>query len=293
MRYTFINQEVQRIHTPVRVMCSVLNVSRSGYYDWVNRSPSAHSQADATLLTHIQHLFEAKRRRYGSPRIQQALAQMGRRHSRKRVARLMQAQRWVARPRRRRVRTTQANPNHSPAPNVLNREFQADAPNRKWVSDITYIPTDEGDLYLSVTLDLFSKRVVGWAMEQTLEVPLTEKAFDMAVMSRRPAPGLLHHSDRGSQYTALSFRQRLTDHHCIASMSRKGNCWDNAPMESFFSTLEFECLSLTPFATRAHAQQEVFAFIEIFYNRDRLHSALDFRSPAEFEALAETISPVR
>ena len=197
-----------------------------------------------------------------------------------------------ARKKRRFVHTTRADPTHQPSANLLARDFQADQPNRKWVSDIKHIPTDEGDLYLAATLDLFSRRVVGWAMEDTLEASLTVKALAMALRQRQPAADALLHSDRGSQYTAAEYRQVLEQHDLQQSMSRKGNVWDNAAMEAFFSTLEFECLRGRRFATRAQAKTEVFSYIEAFYNRKRLHSTLGYVSPAEFEALKQPTSSV-
>jgi transposase InsO family protein len=197
-----------------------------------------------------------------------------------------------ARKKRRFVHTTQADPTHRPSANLLARDFQAAAPNRKWVSDIKHIPTDEGEVYLAVTLDLFSRRVVGWAMEDTLEATLTIKALTMALRSRQPAQDALLHSDRGSQYTAAGYRQLLAAHGLVQSMSRKGNCWDNAAMEAFFSTLAFECLQGRRFPTRAQAKTEVFSYIETFYNRKRLHSTLGYVSPEEFEARNQPISTV-
>lgn len=277
---------------PVRAMCEVLEVSRSGYYGWRKRDESPRAGEDQELGHEIERLYEQSGQRYGSPRVWQALRQAGRRHSRKRVARLMAGHGLFARKKRRFVHTTRADPTHQPSANLLARDFQADQPNRKWVSDIKHIPTDEGDLYLAATLDLFSRRVVGWAMEDTLEASLTVKALAMALQQRQPAADALLHSDRGSQYTAAEYRQVLEQHDLQQSMSRKGNVWDNAAMEAFFSTLEFECLRGRHFATRAQAKTEVFSYIEAFYNRKRLHSTLGYVSPAEFEALKQPTSSV-
>jgi transposase InsO family protein len=274
-------------------MCKVFEVSRSGYYDRQDRVESARVREDRELAESIQKVYAESGKRYGPLRVWHSLRRMGYRHSRKRITRLMAKSGLFARKRKRFVRTTQSDPNHQPASNLLARDFHADAPNRKWVTDIKHIPTAEGDLYLAATLDLFSRRVVGWAMEETLEVMLTCKALDMAIQQRNPAPNALVHSDRGSQYTAGDYRATLRQHALTQSMSRKGNCWDNAPMESFFSTLEFECLRQQKFATRAQAKLEVFTYIEMFYNRKRLHSSLGYLSPAEFESQCVTIPTVR
>lgn len=294
MKYAFIAEHCADY--PVTVLCTVIAASRSGFYEWLDRKPSARQQADAELEQIIEPIFLHHRKRYGSPRIWWALRKLGRRHSNKRVARLMRKHGWSARKKKRFVHTTRANPNDVPAPNVLNREFQADAPNRKWVSDIKQIDTAEGSLYLGATLDLFSKMIVGWAMDEVMDASLTARAFDMAVQRRCPNPadpGLLHHSDRGSQYTATLFRARLQKQAVTESNSRTGDCWDNAPMEAFFSTLTFELLNDVHFETRDQAKQEVFNYIETYYNRERMHSALGYRSPTEFEASAKTNSPVR
>jgi transposase InsO family protein len=282
----------QREVFPLHTMCQVLHVSASGFYAWLRRPESAHAQADRTLMREIERLFVESGKRYGSPRVWHALRQAGRQHSRKRVARLMAQRGLVARKKRRFVRTTttHADPAHQASPNLLARDFHADAPNCKWVSDIKYIPTDEGDLYLAATLDLFSRRVVGWAMEDSLEAALTIKALDMALLNRQPASHTLLHSDRGSQYTAAAYRQVLHAHELQQSMSRKGNVWDNAAMETFFSTLTFECLQRHHFTTREQAKQEVFRYIETFYNRQRLHSTLGYVSPDAFEAQRQPVT---
>ena len=274
-------------------MCKGFEVSRSGYYDWRDRAESARAREDRELTNSIQRIYAESAKRYGSPRVWHALMRVGHQHSRKRIARLMADSGLFARKRKRFVRTTQADPTHQPATNLLARDFHADAPNRKWVTDIKYIPTAEGDLYLAATLDLYSRRIVGWAMEDTLETVLTRKALDMAIQQRQPDAEALVHSDRGSQYSAGEFRAVLREHALTQSMSRRGNCWDNAPMESFFSSLEFECLRQSKFATRAQAKLEVFTYIETFYNRKRLHSTLDYLSPDEFESLNVTIPTVR
>lgn len=286
MKFGFIS--AQRSQYPVRTMCQVLEVSTSGYYAWCRRGESVHAQADRELSSEIERIHGASGKRYGSPRVWQALRKAGRKHSRKRVARLMAKRGLFARKKRRFVHTTQADPTHQPAANLLARDFHADEPNRKWVSDIKQIPTDEGDLYLAVHLDLYARRVVGWAMDDNMEATLTLNSLDMAVQQRDPQPDLVTHSDRGRQFSAGVYRALLSQRGCVQSMSRKANVWDNAAMESFFATLEFECLRGQHFKTRAAAKLEVFTYIETFYNRIRLHSTLGYLSPEEFEALGDT-----
>lgn len=267
----------------VKSMCRVLGVSRSGYYGWCNRPESSRAQANRRLLIQIREEYQLSRKTYGSPRIHAALKRKGVTCSRKRVARLMRLEQMAARRARRHIpRTTQRDLNAVPAPNLLNQDFSSPAPDRKWVSDITYIDTAEGWLYLASVLDLYSRRVVGWAMEEHMEASLVQQAWNMAVLQRCPSPDLLHHSDQGSQYTSEAYQQSLAVHHCQVSMSRTGNCFDNAAMESFFSTLKIECAD-RQFDTRAQARTTIFEYIEGWYNRQRLHSSLGYLSPAEFE----------
>jgi transposase InsO family protein len=267
----------------VKRMCRVLGVSRSGYYAWRSRPKSQRAQANEKLLVRIREEYQLSRKTYGSPRIHAILHKKGVRCSRKRVARLMRLDQIAARRARRPIpRTTQKDPNAIPAPNLLNQDFASPAPDRKWVSDITYIDTAEGWLYLATILDLFSRRVVGWAMDEHMEASLVQNAWNMAASQRNPSAELLHHSDQGSQYTSDLYQRSLAAHHCQVSMSRVGNCFDNAAMESFFSTLKIECAE-QPFDTRAQARTTIFEYIEAWYNRQRLHSALDYRSPVEFE----------
>lgn len=282
MKYQFIEACADEL--PISGLCAYLDVSRSGYYDWLTREPSRRAQEDEVLGEVIEAEFKKHRQAYGSARMRDRLRRLGRRHGRRRIARLMAQRRLIARKKRRFARTTIVDASRAPAPNVLNREFSATGPNRKWVSDITEIPTEEGNLYLAATMDLWSRRIVGWAMQDTMESTLVARAFEMAVLQRWPAAGLLHHSDQGSQYTATDFRDRLRQHKAVESNSRKGNVWDNAAMESFFSSLEMELLRQKRFRTRGEATQEVFTYIEVFYNRQRMHSALGGLSPAEFEA---------
>jgi transposase InsO family protein len=268
---------------PLARMCQVLHVSASGYYAWRKRVPSRRAEANAALTEQIRDIHQASRQTYGSPRVHAALRRRGLVCGRQRVARLMHCEGLVGRsPRRRYPRTTQAAPGNPVAPNVLAQDFFAERPDQKWVADITYVDTAEGWLYLAPVLDLFSRKVVGWSMDNHLYSSLVEDALHMAVTRRRPAPGLLHHSDRGTQYTSAAYQQKLTDLQCRVSMSRTGNCYDNAVMESFFSTLKSECLTAR-FQTRAQARTAIFEFIEVWYNRHRLHSSLGYLSPDEFE----------
>ena len=281
MKYAFIAAHVKEFS--VERMCQVLGVRRSGYYAWKKHPSSAREQANADLLAKIREAFEKNRRLYGSRRIRQYLLRQGAGCSRYRVARLMKIAHLT--PRRSakwHPQTTRQHAGARTAPNVLNQEFQADAPNEKWVSDITYIATREGWLYLASILDLYSRRIVGWAMEETMDVSLVEKAWQMALLNRHPLPQLLHHSDRGSQYTSEAYWHLLELNQCQVSMSRTGNCYDNAAMESFHATLKGECAD-HPFATKAEAKTAIFEFIEVWYNRQRMHSTLGYRSPAEFE----------
>lgn len=264
-------------------MCKVLRVSRSGYYAWLKCSQSMHAQANEDLLTEIRAAYQISRKTYGSPRIHAYLRQKGVVCGRHRVARLMRLDRIVARKApKRHPQTTQQRPGAKTAPNLLNREFSASAPNQKWVSDFTYIDTAEGWLYLAGIVDLYARRVVGWAMADQMDVSLVEKALQMAITNRHPATGLLHHSDRGSQYTSEVYLDQLSRHQCQISMSRTGNCYDNAAMESFFATLKAECAT-TKFASKAEARTAIFEFIEVWYNRQRLHSSLGYLSPVEYE----------
>lgn len=267
---------------PVATMCRVLGVARSGYYAWQRRMPSRHAQQDQRLLAHIRTVFHINRQTYGSPRIHAELHDQGVYCSRKRVARLMRHAQLVARPRRRAVRTTDSQHDQPLAPNRLARCFATSAPNQVWVADISYLATRDGWLYLAVVLDLYARRVVGWSMQPTLDRSLVLAALQHAITRRQPPPGLIHHSDRGSQYASADYRALLGEHQMTASMSRRGNCWDNAAMESFFATLKAE-LPQTMFVSHAAARSAVFDYIERFYNRQRRHSTLTYLSPAAYE----------
>ena len=270
---------------PIADLCAAFDVSRAGFYAWRGRGPSERDQADATLGEQIGTLFAHSRRTYGSPRLHRALRRAGHACGRHRVARLMRRQGLAGRVRgRRRPWTTDSDHAQPIAPNRLGRRGQhAEKPNEVWVADITYVPTDEGWLYLAGVLDLGSRRVVGWAMAESLDTSLPMDALRMALGQRMPKAGLLHHSDRGCQYASEAYREQLAAWRVTPSMSRRGNCYDNAAMESFWSTLKEELVHRTHFESRAQAAGAIFDYIESFYNRERLHSALGYLSPVEFE----------
>jgi transposase InsO family protein len=280
-RYRFIHAE--RATYPVTVLCRALRVSRAGYYAWAGRGASARARADADLSVQIQETHERSRGTYGVPRVHAALRAAGTRTSRRRVGRLMRAAGLVGCCRRRRVRTTVADPAHAPAPNLVARDFTATAVDRLWLGDITYVPTREGWLYLAILLDAHSRRVVGWAMADHLRTELALDALAMALARRRPGAGLVHHTDRGCQYTAAAYRQVLAARGVVASMSRRGDCLDNAMAESFFATLKAELVDASRWPTRAAARTAIFEWIEAFYNRQRCHSALNYQAPVTFE----------
>lgn len=263
--------------------CTLLGVSRSTYYHERSRKPSTRAVQDAVIVAEIQAVFSKSRSRYGSPRIMRVLRKRGVRVGQKRVARLMRENGLVARPKKRYRVTTQSEHDHPIAPNLLERNFTADAPNKVWVGDITYIWTHEGWMYLATVIDVFSRRVVGWAMRSYLSRQLATEALQRAIELRRPEPGLIHHTDRGCQYASRDYRKLLKDAGMKQSMSRKGNCLDNAMAESFFSTLEFEVLMQNDFLSRSGALWAIAEYIENFYNRERLHSALDYESPVRYE----------
>jgi putative transposase len=281
MRYPFI--QAHQDEFPVQRMCSVLGVSTSGYYAWRERPVSARRQANQQLLLEIRTIHNRSRKTYGSPRVHAELKEGGFRAGKNRVARLMRAENLRGQRKRKQPRTTDSQHSHLVAPNRLNRDFQASRPNEKWLADITYIPTTEGWLYLAVVLDLFSRKIVGWAFAATLESCLVEQAFCMAVQNRSTLNGLLHHSDRGSQYAGDAYQRLLSDQQVQVSMSRTGNCYDNAPMESFFSTLKCEHVHFQNYQTRQGATTDLFSYIVGFYNRQRRHSSLGYLSPDEFE----------
>jgi putative transposase len=260
----------------------MLGVSRSGYYDWRNRPPSRRSREDATLAGKIDQIHRRSRQTYGSPRVHAELRAIGIRCSRKRVEKLMRQAGLRGCMRGRKRRTTRQGKRDS-AEDLLKRDFRATRIDRVWVADITYVATKEGFLYLAFILDAHSRRIVGWAMENHLKTELVVDALGMAVWRRKPAPGLVHHSDQGVQYTALSFGQRLKEVGITPSMGRSGSALDNAMAESFVSTLKAELVSRMEFPTRQAAKSAIFEYLETFYNTLRLHSALGYRSPADFE----------
>jgi transposase InsO family protein len=281
MRYRFIQAE--KAQYPIAVLCRVMAVARSGFYAWCHRLMNRRAQQNQHLLAQIQLCHRESKGCYGSPRIHRDLCAQGLRISRHRVARWMRLHdiRGVC---RRRVppRPRTASP-AIVAANVLQRDFTATQPNQKWAGDITYIPTREGWLYVAVLLDVYSRRIIGWAMAERATTELTTTALIMALQQRQITVGLLHHSDRGSQYAAVAYQQQLVVHGIQCSMSRPGNCWDNAVVESFFATLKTELINRQRFQTRQEAHSAIFAYMEGFYNRRRRHSTLDYLSPVEFE----------
>lgn len=266
-------------------MCEVLSVSRSGFYAWETREPSLRAVKDAGLLELIEDVFAQSRRTYGSPRIHASLAHMGVRCGKKRVARIMRTNEIRSIHRRKRRRTTIRDEAGAPAPDLVDRSFVAVAPDRLWVADITYVPTYAGWLYLAIVLDVFSRRVVGWSMADHLRTELVLDALDMALWMRRPEEGLVHHSDRGCQYTSFTFGRRCQEAGIVPSMGSVGDAYDNSVAESFFSTLEKELLAENRFRTRGEARVAIFDFIECFYNRFRLHSSIGNWSPLEYERM--------
>ena len=264
-------------------MCRVLNVSRRGYYSWLYRPESTRSLANKALLSEIRRVFEANRCVYGAPRIYQVLRDTGLTCGLNRVARLMQKANIVPRTIRKFRKTTDSRRSYSPAPNVLARQFGASQPNRKWVGDVTFIGTREGWLYLAVIIDLHSRKVVGWSMGERLTTELAQRAMRYAIEERLPKPGLLAHSDRGMEYYAGDYQRLLKQHGMVCSMSGKGDCHDNAVAESFFHTLKVEQVYHDDHHTRDQARMALFDYIEIFYNRQRKHSYLNYQSPVEFE----------
>ena len=266
-------------------LCQELDVSASGYYDWQSRCscPGFRARQDQALKQEIQSIHTGSRKTYGSPRIVMELRKSAR-HGRNRVARLMKQEGLCGRQKRRyRVQTTDSNHDQPIAPNRLAEAPKASAPNQIWVADITYIQTGENWLYVAAIMDLYSRKIVGWAMAERIDTALILKALFMALLHRQPPASLLFHSDRGVQYASADYRNALTQAGLVASMSRKGNCYDNAAMESFWSTLKLELVYRRDFQTRAHAQTEIFDYIEVFYNRQRSHSALNYLSPVDFE----------
>jgi transposase InsO family protein len=280
-RFRFIAAEKAR-HAVVR-LCRVLGVSPSGFYAWAKRRPAPRTRANEALASEIRGIHARSRGTYGAPRIHAELQATGQHASRKRVARLMRIEGLVGRGRRPARRTTIPDP-AAQAQDLVKREFRPSAPDRLWLADITYVRTDEGWLYLAAILDAYSRRVVGWALASHLRTELAITALRMALAARRPATGLIHHTDRGCQYTAGDYAALLTRHGIAQSLGRPGTCWDNAVAESFFATLKIELVDRYVWSTRRQAQTAIFEFIESFYNRQRRHSTLGYLPPAAFEA---------
>jgi putative transposase len=275
--------EREKANHSIVMLCRVLRVSCSGYHAWRKREPSARARADAELTDRIRTIHEQSRQTYGAPRIQAELAAAGMRCGTKRVARLMRSAGIVGCHRRRHVVTTVREPSAPSAPDHLERQFVAETPNTKWTADITHIPTWAGFLYLAVVLDVFSRRIVGWAMADHLRTELVLSALEMALWNRRPAPGVIHHSDHGCQYTSIAFGNRCQEAGVVPSLGSRGDCFDNAITESWFASLECELLDRSTFRTHSQARTAIFEYIEAFYNTHRRHSALGYLSPAEFE----------
>lgn len=283
MKFALVHAE--KAFFPVAALCRLLGVTRQGYYAFAKRRASARVEQEVALCARIRGVHAESQERYGSPRVLRELRRQGVSTSKRRVERAMRGMGLCARsPRRFRVATTVVDPKNTVEPNVLSRDFTATRPDQRWVTDITYVWTSEGWCYLAAILDLFSRRVVGWALDTTLSTTLPLQALGMAVGRRRPPPGLLHHSDRGCQYTSADYRGVLKELGVVVSMSRKGNCWDNAVAESFFSTLKTELVHRQPWANRLELRSAVFEYIEVFYNRRRLHSSIGYKTPAEVES---------
>lgn len=265
-------------------MCRVLGVSRSGYHDWTRRNVSRRKSEDERLTERIKEVFKDSKETYGTRRVHKQLVADGETCSRRRVARLMRKERIRPKVKKRFVVTTDSAHDYPVADNLLDRDFEALEPDRTWVSDITYIPTDEGWLYLAGVIDLYNREVVGWSMSARIDRNLVIAALDMATGRRHPLPGLVAHSDRGSQYASFDYQKELRNYGMICSMSGKGDPWDNAVMESFFGSLKTELVHHRRYRTREEARRDIFEYIEVFYNRVRLHSALGYLSPVQFAA---------
>jgi putative transposase len=282
MRFAFVHAE--RASFPIAALCRVFDVTRQGYYAYATRPPSSRVRSDAELCIAVREVFEETRETYGSPRMLAELRRRGMRIGKRRIERCMRGMGPTPPAPRLRVNTTRRDSSHPVAPNLLARDFQATRPNERWVTDITYIWTDEGWVYLAAILDLFSRAVVGWAVDTNLSTHLPLTALRVAVGRRRPGVGrLLHHSDRGCQYTSARYRDELAQDGIEVSMSRKGNCWDNAVAESFFGTLKTELIHRRRWTGRAELRNAIFEYIEVFYNRRRLHSAIGYKTPIEIE----------
>lgn len=270
-------------------MCLMLEVSTTAYYDWCNRPEAARTKENKMLGELISAIFESQRDGCGTRVIKKSLARQGYTVSRRRISRLMKQAGLHCKTKKKFKATTNSKHNNPVAPNILNRQFTVAKPNHAWVGDITYIWTAEGWLYLATVIDLYSRRVVGWSMNERMTTDLVNEALLAAVWSRKPGKGLLWHTDRGSQYASNSHRELLKEHSITQSMSRKGNCWDNAVAESFFHTLKTGLVNHRNYQTRKEAQQDIFEYIEVFYNRQRLHSTNDYWSPVDYEEMQKVV----
>jgi len=283
MKFAFVHTE--KAFFPIAALCRLLGITRQGYYAFAKRPPSTRVENDRVLFDRLRALHVESKRTYGSPRMLRALHAEGMCVGKRRIERALRCMGLNVRPAPRfRINTTLANPNHAVVENELARDFTASSPNQRWVTDITYVWTAEGWCYLAAILDLFSRAVVGWALDTTLSTSLPLAALDMAIRRRRPGPGLLHHSDRGCQYTSADYRAALADLGITVSMSRKGNCWDNAVAESFFATLKNELVHRRQWSTRLDLRSAIFDYIEVFYNRRRLHSTIGYKTPTQLES---------
>lgn len=282
MKYAAIDS--MRHSYPLGILCDVLSVSTSGYHEWKDRPASARKLANEKLVSEIRVLHAQSFGAYGSPRIHESLKQRGQRIGRERIRRLMRENRIIGRHRKKRCRTTDSNHKLPVAANLLQQNFVCESPNRIWLADISYIATDQGFLYLAAMKDLCTKKIVGWSMSATIDAPLSVAALQMAYTRQKPAAGLIVHSDRGSQYASELFRDQLGEYRMVQSMSRRGNCYDNAPMESFFSSLKGEYLEHQHFQSHAQARAAIFTYVETFYNPVRLHSSIGYRTPNQFES---------
>ena len=281
MRYACIDRH--RDTYPVRMMCPALKVSRSGYYAWRTRPESPRESTDRIVTDSIRQIHRQSRGVYGAPKICAALRAQGQHYGRHKIARLMRVAGLKGCPRRRYKVTTHSDPGHAKAPNLLKQDFSAEAPNHRWASDITYIDTRQGWLYLAVVMDLYSRRIIGWSMDRWISRHLAIDALNMALGVRLPEDTLIHHSDRGAQYTSDDFRDVLNKHGIQCSMSGRGNCYDNAAVESFFGLLKRERVNHRQYRTREEARADIFEYIECFYNRKRLHGYVGYISPADYE----------
>jgi len=267
-------------------LCRVLNVSRSGYYDWLNREPSERDKSNQSLSGKIIKLFECSRQTYGVPRIQNALKNQGNHHGKARISKIMKANNLKPKAAKRFKVTTDSQHARLIAPNVLARNFNPPAPNKAWAADITYIPTGEGWLYLATVIDLHSRMVIGWSMNKHMKTELIHDALNMAIWKRKPPKGVVHHSDRGSQYCSEIYRALQAQHGFVCSMSAAGNCYDNAVMESFYHSLKVELIHGQKYETREEASKAIFDYVEVFYNSQRLHSSLGYQTPEMFDRAA-------